>query len=231
MSTASVVGAGASVGYVYEPYLQLVLNSQIFFERLLGGHNFAESAYAATPALSWQQTVVGDPLYRPFPFTADDQTDRLEATRHPDLPWAYLRKANLLIAAGKEPEAVRYLTGKNAALRSPILDEKLGDLHVQFHFLLEAVAAYEHARAAYRNTYDIVRVSDNLADLLLKLDKPAGALAVLDEVIRKYPGYEGRNTLLKSAAALAVKIGDDKKLEYYTKLLPPPAAAVRPKAK
>jgi len=224
-------GAGASVGYVYEPYLHLCLNSQIFFERLLGGHNFAESAYAATPALSWQQTVVGDPLYRPFLFTADEQTDRLEATRHPDLPWAYLRKANLLIAAGKEPEAVRYLTGKNAALRSPILDEKLGDLHVQFHLSQEAVAAYERARAAYRNAYDVVRVSNSLADLLLKLDKPAGALAVLDDVIRRYPAYEGRPMLLKSAAALAVKLGDDTKLDYYTKLLPPAADASHPKTK
>ena len=222
-------GAGASVGYVYEPYLHLCLNSQIFFERLLSGHNFVESAYAASPALSWQQTVVGDPLYRPFPFTDDEQVARLEATHHPDLPWAYLRKANLLIADGKEPEAVRYLTGKNAALHSPILDEKLGDLEVRFHLPKEAVATYGRARATYRNTYDIVRVSNSLADLLLKLDKPADALAVLDDVIRRFPDYEGRTTLLKSAAALARKVGDDEKFEYYTKLLPPPADAVQPK--
>ncbi|MCX6899207.1 MAG: TIGR03790 family protein [Verrucomicrobia bacterium] len=216
-------GAGASVGNVYEPYLQLVLNSQIFFERLLSGHNFAESAYAATPALSWQQTVVGDPLYRPCPFTANEQADRLEATRHPDLPWAYLRKANTFIVAGKESEAASYLAEKNVALRSPVLDEKIGDLCAQLHSSQEAVAAYGRARSGYRNTYDIVRVSNSLADLLLTLNKPADALAVLDGLIRKYPSYEGCRSLVKNAATLAVSLGDKAKLDSYTKLLPPPS--------
>lgn len=224
-------GAGAGVGNVYEPYLQLVLNSQIFFERLLSGRNFAESAYAATPALSWQQTVVGDPLYRPFPFTADEQVDRLEATRHPDLPWAYLRKANTLVIAGKEEDAIAYLTRKNAAQRSPILDEKLGDLCAQSRLLREAVAAFERARAAYRDAYDVIRVSRNLADLLLKLDKPADALAVLDRLIRKYPDYEGRRMLVKSAATLAASLGDHARLDYYSRLLPKPAGAAGAKKK
>ena len=224
-------GAGASVGNVYEPYLQLCLNARIFFERLLSGHNFVESAYAATPALSWQQTVVGDPLYTPFPFNADEQADRLEATRHPGLAWAYLRKANMLVEAGRESEAVGCLTRKNTVLRSPILDEKLGDLHVRLRLPQEAIAAYERARAAYQNTYDRVRVSNSLVALLLKLDKPAGALAVLDDVIRRHPGYEGRRSLLKHAATLAVQLRDEAKLDYYTKLLPSPIGSFLPGAR
>ncbi|MFZ2642784.1 MAG: TIGR03790 family protein [Verrucomicrobiia bacterium] len=222
-------GAGAAVGNVYEPYLQLVLNSQIFFERLLGGHNFAESAYAATPALSWQQTVVGDPLYRPFPFAADEQVNRLEAVRHPDCAWAYLRKANTLIIAGKESEAIGYLAQKNTVLPSPILDEKLGVLHAQSQHAQEAVAAYEHARATYRDIHDIVRVSNSLANLLVKLDKAADALALLDHLIRKYPNYEGRRALVKSASTLAVSLGDKRKLDYYSRLLPPPATGSKKK--
>ncbi|MBI5683718.1 MAG: TIGR03790 family protein [Verrucomicrobia bacterium] len=220
-------GAGAAVGNVYEPYLQLVLNSQMFFERLLSGHNFVESAYAATPALSWQQTVVGDPLYRPCPFTADEQANRLEATRHPDLPWAYLRKANTLIVAGKESEAAGYLAEKNATLRSPILDEKLGDLCAKLRSPQEAIAAYGRARTGYKDTYDIVRVSGSLADFLQTINRPADALAVLDGLVRKYPDYEGRRSLVKSAATLAISLGDTSKLDYYTKLLPPPADAAR----
>ena len=60
---------------------------------------------------------------------------------------------------------------------------------------------------------------------MLKLDKTAEALAVLDDVIRRHPGYEGRRFLLKNAATLAVKLGDNAKLDYYTKLLPPSDAA------
>ncbi|MCX7826366.1 MAG: TIGR03790 family protein, partial [Verrucomicrobiae bacterium] len=94
-------GAAAGIGNSYEPYLGLVLDPQIFFERLLAGKSFVESAYAATPAISWQQTVVGDPLYRPFPFAADEQTERLEASQHPQRAWAFLRKANLLVNNGR----------------------------------------------------------------------------------------------------------------------------------
>jgi hypothetical protein len=30
------------------------------------GYTFGEAAWAAQPVLSWQTTVIGDPLYRPF---------------------------------------------------------------------------------------------------------------------------------------------------------------------
>lgn len=212
-------GAAAGVGNVTEPYLGLVLDPQIFFERLLAGKNFAESAYAATPAVSWQQTVVGDPLYRPFPFTADEQVERMEATQHPQRAWAFLRKANLMIADGKEPEAIRFLTDKNAALRSPILDEKLGDLYRQFRLWEPAVAAYQRAATAYTDPYDVIRVSTSLMAALHEMKRPADALGVLDGLIRKYTAYEGRAALVEEAIRLAGQVGDGRKLDYYTRLI------------
>jgi uncharacterized protein (TIGR03790 family) len=59
-------GAAASLGNVYEPYLQLTTNLQIFNDRLVHGFTFAESAYMAQQALSWMSVMVGDPLYRPY---------------------------------------------------------------------------------------------------------------------------------------------------------------------
>ncbi|PYK35502.1 MAG: hypothetical protein DME54_04585, partial [Verrucomicrobia bacterium] len=59
-------GAAASLGNVYEPYLQLTSRLDTFNDRLLHGFTFAESAYMATPALSWMSVMVGDPLYRPY---------------------------------------------------------------------------------------------------------------------------------------------------------------------
>ena len=38
----------------------------VFFTRWLKGFSFGEAAYASQPVLSWQTTVIGDPLYRPF---------------------------------------------------------------------------------------------------------------------------------------------------------------------
>ncbi|MDK3160207.1 TIGR03790 family protein [Kamptonema cortianum] len=60
-------GAVATMGAVNEPYLYFTPDVGIFINRLLAGWNFADSAYASQRMLSWQITMVGDPLYRPFP--------------------------------------------------------------------------------------------------------------------------------------------------------------------
>jgi uncharacterized protein (TIGR03790 family) len=59
-------GAAASIGNVYEPYLQLTSHLEILNDRLLHGFTFAESAYMSSQALSWMSVMVGDPLYRPY---------------------------------------------------------------------------------------------------------------------------------------------------------------------
>src|ERR1051326_1995401 len=58
-------GATATIGNVYEPFLQLTVHLDLFNDRLLHGFTFAESAYMASPVLSWMSVMVGDPLYRP----------------------------------------------------------------------------------------------------------------------------------------------------------------------
>lgn len=59
-------GASATLGTVYEPYLMLTTQLDMFQSRLMKGLTFAESAYMSTPGLSWMNVVVGDPLYRPY---------------------------------------------------------------------------------------------------------------------------------------------------------------------
>lgn len=59
-------GAAATVGNVYEPYLQMTHHFDILNERLIQGYSFIEAATMAIPVLSWQNLTVGDPLYHPF---------------------------------------------------------------------------------------------------------------------------------------------------------------------
>lgn len=59
-------GAAVTAGNVYEPTLGGCLKPDVFFDRLLKGYTVAEAALMATPWLSWQGVVLGDPLYRPF---------------------------------------------------------------------------------------------------------------------------------------------------------------------
>jgi hypothetical protein len=59
-------GAAATLGNVYEPFLQLTPMLDLFYDRLVNGLTFAESAYGSLRVISWMTTIVGDPLYRPF---------------------------------------------------------------------------------------------------------------------------------------------------------------------
>lgn len=59
-------GAAATLGNVHEPYLHLTHHFDIFHDRLIKGFSLVEAAYMAVPVLSWQNVVIGDPLYRPF---------------------------------------------------------------------------------------------------------------------------------------------------------------------
>ena len=66
-------GVAATVGNVFEPYLQLTHRPDLLLRALVRGHNFGDAAYYALPVLSWQAIALGDPLYRPFRVTLDDQ--------------------------------------------------------------------------------------------------------------------------------------------------------------
>ena len=59
-------GAVVTSGNVYEPLLAGTLRLDVFYDRLLKGYTVAEAGLMATPWLSWQGTILGDPLYRPF---------------------------------------------------------------------------------------------------------------------------------------------------------------------
>jgi len=59
-------GAAATIGNVYEPYLQLTSHLNIFSDRLLHGFTFAESAYMSVQSVSWMSVMVGDPLSPPY---------------------------------------------------------------------------------------------------------------------------------------------------------------------
>lgn len=59
-------GVTATVGTVYEPLLQFVHRPQMLFGGLLAGMSWGEAAFFSLPVISWQNVMIGDPLYRPF---------------------------------------------------------------------------------------------------------------------------------------------------------------------
>ena len=60
-------GAAATIGPVYEPYVQGFPLPEIFFGFLVEGYMSLGEAYLVSlPYISWQTILVGDPLYQPF---------------------------------------------------------------------------------------------------------------------------------------------------------------------
>ena len=60
-------GITATMGPVYEPYLASFPRPEEFFGLLLAGDlTLAECYWRTQPFTSWMQTLIGDPLYRPY---------------------------------------------------------------------------------------------------------------------------------------------------------------------
>jgi len=59
-----VTGVAGNIG---EPFLQGIVRPNVLFPAYLAGFNLAEAFYLATPFLSWQTVIIGDPLCQPFP--------------------------------------------------------------------------------------------------------------------------------------------------------------------
>ncbi len=60
-------GVAATIGPVFEPYVQGFPLPELFFAQLIVGEMSLGEAYLTSlPYLSWQMVLVGDPLYQPF---------------------------------------------------------------------------------------------------------------------------------------------------------------------
>jgi uncharacterized protein (TIGR03790 family) len=60
-------GVAATIGPTSEPYVQAFPAPELFFRLIVDGRlGLVECYFVATPFLSWQMVLIGDPLYRPF---------------------------------------------------------------------------------------------------------------------------------------------------------------------
>lgn len=165
-------GAAATLGAVHEPYLQYTVDLDLFLRRLLTGFSFGESAYMAMPVLSWQMAVIGDPLYRPFRYSVDEQIRHMQEDDHPHLAFGYQRKALQLLNQGFFIPAMQYLRSRIEETDSLILRETLGDLYLKNNMTADAGSQYEYI---LENTDDpelAVRVGRRWTDVLRATGQP-----------------------------------------------------------
>jgi uncharacterized protein (TIGR03790 family) len=172
-------GAAASVGNVYEPYLQLTTNPDILNDRLLHGFTFAESAYAATDALSWMSVMVGDPLYRPYANWIQIENESVKPSG-----W---KSYHDFAARNFSNNTAQYRTlARQAASRAhncPMIED-LGLIEADDGNFAAATSFFGQARTCYSTRDDILRVIMEEADAWNKLKKPKRGLDLVRTALR-----------------------------------------------
>jgi uncharacterized protein (TIGR03790 family) len=203
-------GATATMGCVDEPYLEATPDMDVFFSRwLILGFTFGEAACAAQPAVSWQTTVVGDPLYRPFGRDLRALRGQLAARHSPWVEWLDLNWVNRNLEEGAPRDKVVQLLETDPSVRqSAILTEKLAELYQAAGKSDLAVKAFRQALALHPTPQTIVRLTLTLGDQLLASGRDEEALKLYADFQKNTRDYPDALPLWQKMRALAEKLGD-----------------------
>ncbi|WP_395744935.1 TIGR03790 family protein [Prosthecobacter sp.] len=172
-------GAAATFGNVFEPYLALTMHFDVFNRRLLEGFTVGEAAWNATPALSWMNVVLGDPLYRPFGkgigAKLGEGSDRgyalyqgmiLRLAGEPD---SHIKAALTEFAEKREPSLFLELTALLSALQSK---------------LPQSLDLLEHAESVTQDAAALLRLKLYRAEMLRRSEKASAARTLLRELLQ-----------------------------------------------
>lgn len=190
-------GAAVTFGNVFEPYLSLTIHFDILNKRLLEGFTVGEAAWSATPALSWMNVVLGDPLYRPFGkgigSKLGDEADR-----------DYALYQGMAIRLAGEPDghvktALTEFAEKRHRPRLLELTALLSALQSKFP---QAIDLLEHAESTTQDPADLLRMRLYRAEMLRRSEKAGDARALLraalkDDRFKAQPARTAAESLLK----------------------------------
>lgn len=213
-------GVTCTFGCVHEPYLGGTPDVGVFAGRFLfHGFTFGEAAYAAQPVLSWQTTVVGDPLYRPWGKPLVERIRDLFQRDHPRLEWAHLQLVNFHLANGASlAEAVRYLENQDLTRKSAVLTEKLGDLYAAQGKPSSAVYMWQQALKLNPSPQQRLRLRLALAEKLASLGRNEEVYEDYLRLLEEMPGYPDAPAIARKLMALAEKLGRAEEAAKYRAL-------------
>jgi len=210
-------GATCTMGCVDEPYLGGTPEVTVFAARwIYDGFTFGEAALTAQPLLSWQVTVVGDPLYRPFGKNPQAQHDQLVHQHSKFIEWSQLRLVNFNQVRGVPPaELITLIEGLPETKTSAILSEKLGDLCNAVGKPASAIRSYEQALESQPSPMQRLRLRRTLAEKLVAQNREEEALAQYKLLVDQAPpGFDAYPVLVK-LVALAEKLGKPEDATKY----------------
>jgi uncharacterized protein (TIGR03790 family) len=212
-------GAAATMGCVDEPFLDGTPNVDLFFSRWLpGGFTFGEAAYACQRVLSWQTTVIGDPLYRPFGKSPRSQHEALLSRHSKLIEWSYLRYVDERLVQGATPaEMARYLRDPAVPQDSAVLAEKLADLCQADGQYELSIQSLQRALRLDPTPLQKVRLTLTLGEHLGAAGHEEDALALYDGFLKECPDYPDAAGLYTRMEALAAKLHRPAQAEQYAR--------------
>jgi uncharacterized protein (TIGR03790 family) len=205
-------GATCTMGCVYEPYLAFTPNVAFFLQGFGNGFTFAEAAWTAQLALSWQTAVIGDPLYQPFKKSPPELHSILARTKNPLLEWSFDRLMCLDVARNvRESQLLPFLANLPTTANSAVLSEKLANFYDASGKPSSAIESWQNALKLNPSPQQKIRLRLTLGDKLTAQKRFAEAVENYQKLIAEAPDYPGRDLIGKKLQALEPKITDAKK--------------------
>ncbi|HCR37007.1 MAG TPA: TIGR03790 family protein [Opitutae bacterium] len=204
-------GVTGTMGYVYEPYLDAAHRPDLFTEALFKGMELGEAAYYATPFLSWQAIVVGDPLYRPFKVSLGTQLLMIQAGENPpNAEYAVIRKMNLLEQAGKDSQALAFAMAYLTRTPSIALALKTAYLQVKLGAPDKAIEVLEFVAQRPHFVGESIALARDAAVFLTELNAKEEALAIFRHLLLSVSKRDAMTqSILKAAVASAKHFNEE----------------------
>lgn len=202
-------GATCTMGCVYEPYLQFTPNVAFCLQALGNGFTFGEAAWASQIAVSWQTTILGDPLYQPFKKSPPELHALLTRTKNPLLEWSFDRLICLDLAHGlRAPQLTTFLENVPATAHSAVLTEKLAELYEASGKPSSAIEAWQRALDLHPSLEQRIRLRLTLGEALAVQGRLVEARRNYKALVAEVPDYPGRNSIEDKIQSLEQKISN-----------------------
>jgi len=213
-------GVTATVGNVYEPYLNFLHRPDLLLQALARGETFGDAAYFAEPVLSWQAIAIGDPLYRPFARSWAEQWQGRAGLPARLAGYATLREVHLLEARHQPAEALALARAALAAEPTLALGFTLAREREQAGDPAGAARALQFAGRLSEFPPDDWALALEAARLLQRVQAPAQARKIYAHLLQD-PALpaELREPGLREGRAAAQSAGDqEQSLEWAREL-------------
>ncbi|MBL9134896.1 MAG: TIGR03790 family protein [Verrucomicrobiales bacterium] len=214
-------GVTATMGMVAEPYLDGTPEIGLCFARLLfSGFTWGEAALVSQRLLSWQLTVIGDPLYRPFATNAIDRLKDLAARGDGRVDWSLVTLYNRKREVTRDVRSVIAELEKEPRLRfSPVLLEKLGDFWREANEPAKAAESYHKACAWKVSPQQRKRLLWNGGEMAQAAGDPSRAYDFYATLADIHDPLPDPRTLFERLISLSQALSKEAEVGRWTKAL------------